>query len=327
MLAPPPRPYPRHLWRLPERKHMTIALGILAADGIVIAADTQESFGIGGAKYSSYKIFSQIVRDEQRAISATGAGWASYLDAIHQELAAAFVAERMPAQAEARMRLKVREFYDAHIVPMHGLPREERPSINAVIGTTWKSRPPRLFATDGGTLRRVNEYVAVGAGGEHASVLLSRLLPRPPTVHMATFLAVYVLFVVKEYVEGCGKDTHVTILQDGNAGYLDAERVTLLEADFANYLKFDALAVNFIAGRPVSDVDGALGDLMRYLASVRSHTERLPRQIIHTSSWNLDWADKGPTTPTLDGLMPVQNFADPPPKHSPSPRRKSRGVR
>jgi hypothetical protein len=48
MLRPPPpvpripRPVPR---RLPHVKRRTIALGILASDGVVIAADTEEATG------------------------------------------------------------------------------------------------------------------------------------------------------------------------------------------------------------------------------------------------------------------------------------------
>ena len=46
----PPKPLPRHTprpkpQRLPERKRMTICIGIVASDGVVIAADREESSG------------------------------------------------------------------------------------------------------------------------------------------------------------------------------------------------------------------------------------------------------------------------------------------
>ena len=47
---------------------MTIALGILATDGVVIAADTQESSGYpGGAKVAGSKLLTRVVRNEQRS--------------------------------------------------------------------------------------------------------------------------------------------------------------------------------------------------------------------------------------------------------------------
>lgn len=43
---------------------MTIALGILADDGVVIAADTEESWGYpGAAKISGYKILTRSVSE------------------------------------------------------------------------------------------------------------------------------------------------------------------------------------------------------------------------------------------------------------------------
>ena len=43
MIAPRPPPFEPKKTRLPVRKRMTICIGMLAEDGIVIAADTEES--------------------------------------------------------------------------------------------------------------------------------------------------------------------------------------------------------------------------------------------------------------------------------------------
>src|SRR5687767_11420830 len=94
LASPPPKPRPQPIpRRLPQRKRMTIALGMLVADAVVIAADTQEGTGYaGGTKASGRKIFTQVDPTEQRAFSATGAGDADYLDTLSQDLAGEFVA-------------------------------------------------------------------------------------------------------------------------------------------------------------------------------------------------------------------------------------------
>src|SRR5688500_20129682 len=69
--------------RTPEVKRMTIAVGIIASDGIVIAADTEESYG-STAKISGNKILLRSSADGDMAIS--GSGNAYYIDAVAQEL-------------------------------------------------------------------------------------------------------------------------------------------------------------------------------------------------------------------------------------------------
>src|SRR5438046_2919326 len=72
--------------RLPERKRMTIAVGLDALGGIVMAADTLE---LGYLKTSSSK-FHIAARSDHGAIAISGAGTAGYLDAIAQEIQKVF---------------------------------------------------------------------------------------------------------------------------------------------------------------------------------------------------------------------------------------------
>src|SRR5258708_636501 len=75
---PRPRPKPE---RLGERKRMTIALGILASDGIVLAADTQETAGY--FKGFALKIHSAMTKTNihsnvNSALAITGSGHGVY---------------------------------------------------------------------------------------------------------------------------------------------------------------------------------------------------------------------------------------------------------
>src|SRR5262245_43720160 len=85
----PPRPLiPPKPRRLPERKRMTIALGILASDGLVIAAATQETYS-GVFKINQGKMLGTRLGpldDPLGYVTVTGAGTAGHLDAINQDI-------------------------------------------------------------------------------------------------------------------------------------------------------------------------------------------------------------------------------------------------
>src|SRR5437667_12469328 len=95
--TPHPLPKPRpQVRRLPGRKRMTIAIGLLATDGVVIAADTQESAGYpGDMKSSGTKILGALRSDASNppvtgAFAVSGAGTVGNLDAVNQKLAESF---------------------------------------------------------------------------------------------------------------------------------------------------------------------------------------------------------------------------------------------
>ena len=134
---------------------MTIALGVLGPDGVVIAADTQESFGYaGGAKVSGYKVWSRVLDRQGRAISITGAGSAGHLDALSQQLIDGFVRERSWSKLPTRLQRIVRRFHEDHLKPLHTLPKDLIPDVEVIIGATWKRERPILLASQNLTLRR-----------------------------------------------------------------------------------------------------------------------------------------------------------------------------
>ena len=308
---------------------MTIALGILATDGIVIAADTQESWGyLGGAKISGNKILTRV--GDGRACSATGSGSAGYLDSLNQELTDNFLDVPDTKAVERRLREKLRKFYAAHVLPMSDLPEHERPSTEIIIGTSWEHERDVLFANELSTLRRCKHYIAVGAGRAHASMLLSRLLPpkADTTTDLATFLAAYVVFHVKSYVEGCGMDTHVTILTKGKAFYVSELTMSLLEEQFQRYMQFDATAVNYLSGRPLNDEQAGTSDLCKLLGSLRHDTSELmkgPSVLVSARPGQLDWADQKSSPSVTSLLVPVIDEAAPTPSASPRRSKSSEG--
>src|SRR3972149_4030998 len=153
---------------------MTIALGILTPESVVIAADTQETWGwYGGAKKSGYKITSRIVSGQQRSFAATGAGSAGYLDSINQELADNFVDVAEARDLERRVREKVRKFFVNHVIPMQ-VPADLQPQL--IVGADWNGQP-MLWANEQSAVFRCKHFIAAGAGRAHAQMLMNKMLP------------------------------------------------------------------------------------------------------------------------------------------------------
>ena len=222
---------------------------------------------------------------------------AGYLDSLDQELLDNFVDVKDRGKVEHRFREKVKKFHANHVA----LSNHE--AVDVLVGMTWKNDKPMLLANEGSTLRHCKFYEAVGAGCAHATMLLSRLLPgkSETSIQLAAFMAAYVIFHVKSYVEGCGMGTHVTVLKDGNAQYLSDETISTLEQHFQAYMEFDALAVNFIGGRSLKDEGEALGTLNTFLRETRKGVEGLDKPV---AKLDLDWTSD--VSPLLDkGLEQV----------------------
>jgi 20S proteasome alpha/beta subunit len=234
------------LRRLPKNKRMTIALGLLAPNGVVIAADTQETMGWGGVKYSGWKIQSRRHKGGERSFAATGSGDAATLDALHQDLGDQFA--KSGADVQEKWKGILESFYSNHVRQFN---EPTRPlDIQSVCGLSWKnpSQNPELFATSFNRLRRIKQSVAVGAGEQSATELLNLALPPKGETNVLQLAAIaaFTIFHVKETVDGCGRGTHITILRDGGAWYVKPEVIEELEVCFRKLADFEKAAINFV---------------------------------------------------------------------------------
>jgi len=193
---------------------MTIALGILATDGVVIAADTQESYGYAGAvKNDALKIIyflDATIRNPRGVCAIAGAGDAGHVEAITMLLGNAFLTHHGLQDEKLLDALNpvLRRFYDEHIIPFASYPAGERPDATMLLGVQ-RLGVPRLFVSHQSCMRPVLQaYEAIGAGAAFAKMLLGRFW-QPMDVKAAQVLAAYVVFLTKESVEGCGKYTSV----------------------------------------------------------------------------------------------------------------------
>jgi len=220
---------------------MTIAIGILAKDGVVIAADSQLTIqNIWKGSHGKIMALERVKMPGGFLGACVVTGATSdfpYLVSLGQEILGAFELQSHsdPEQSlEAPLRKVVRRFETHHVVPYRDVVDI---AVETIVAT---SRPfgDELWSTKRSTLSSHSGYVAVGIGAAHADALLQRLWRRPQyDVAAAAALAVFVALSVKESVDGCGKVTNVVMLQDSAFHQMPQSLVGRLEEQFSEYFQ------------------------------------------------------------------------------------------
>jgi hypothetical protein len=199
---------------------MTIALGIIAEGGIVVAADTEESSGY--MKSSEAKILSvldgvQLGKQTKPnfptgACLISGAGDSGYVTALMYELAEVFLDKKdlVDKPLQKAFQTCIKDFHTEHIIPFASYPGADRPGVEMLIAFNRNHRSGLLVSEKSAVFRKM-PYKAVGIGSVYAEILLHRLW-KHADVKTTQILAAYIVFMVKESIEGCGKYTQVTTL-------------------------------------------------------------------------------------------------------------------
>jgi hypothetical protein len=200
---------------------VTIAIGLVASDGIVLASDSQEGSGYAGSvkNFASKITFSTWGGDPQGSTAIAGAGGSGYADAFMQT----FNSTISPRDSDPGNRNDLQHdiealllgFYGKHVIPFSGYPDHDRPDVCFVIGHQCGASTG-IWTTDKTTLTRHYEFGAIGAGAPYAKAMFHSLY-HVSGVNVIAALAVYVVLQVRETIEGCGKETQVVVLSGGQA--------------------------------------------------------------------------------------------------------------
>jgi hypothetical protein len=226
---------------------VTIAIGLLATDGIVIAADTQT--GITDYLKMSYgKIaFGRTLNAGKPApnFAITGAGNSPYLEAIRQSEMDQYFKRDLDtpiAEVENGIRQRIDDFYSRHVAPFASSPGY--PDVSLLIAA-HSGNKRAVWYTEKNLLVPCMQYAAVGAGTMYARILLHKLWAEFD-LREALLLAAYVIYHVKECVDGCGHDSQVVFLQPTIAGYIHPDAIRSMEQIFRKQHQLEAHALRFV---------------------------------------------------------------------------------
>lgn len=215
---------------------MTIIAGFKSKDGIVICADTQETFG--GTKKDVPKLIFQPSEHsdgstDDVAAAFCGAGDGPFIekliDSAWQDSVGADTLETLCNRIEDSIKSTYADF-GAIFQTGHC------PSVDLIYGVKMGGRS-KLFHAYGPVVIEKDVYVTAGTGSYIGDYIAGRTTSdHPIPLDRAVTLAVYILEEAKKNVEGCGGESHVAILRnDGASGRVGAKQIAAI-ADTLNMI-------------------------------------------------------------------------------------------
>lgn len=201
---------------------MTIAIGMRAQDGLVVAADTQESIGdyLKGVKGKMSCFYTHDKGWAESCIVA-GAGDSGYVQALMEELGQTYQAAdpimhvyhlgKNTPSLQSEFRDCIKRFYKEHIIPFAAYPERKRPDVEMLIACQRKTMMG-IFTSEKTVVNHSPTYKAIGLGSTFAELLLGKLWG-VISIDQAEILAAYVVFMAKESVDSCGKFTTISTIR------------------------------------------------------------------------------------------------------------------
>ncbi len=259
---------------------MTIALGILASDGVAIAADTQETDGY--FKGFALKIHSAMTQTSihsivKSAVAVTGAGSAVYMDVLAGEILRRFRDNQDSdiAPFESHLRECIEEFHTKHVTP---LPAHLAREVNLIVGAQIEGRHA-LWMTDVSTVHASPGFAAVGTGGSYARMAIERFAHNM-NAESAALLSILGVHCAKEYDQYCGKATTVTFLKNNLAYDVPWYQIKEAEKLFGKYAGMEYSEFLYALGIRSGDDAQRPRKLSRTLRALRKDFVHLASQLL-----------------------------------------------
>jgi hypothetical protein len=188
----------------------------------------------------------------------SAAGNARHSDELMNRVARFFLKDSSCQQLEPTeqgIEKIVQDFYLNHVAVVPSSAVSGPPEVELIIAAQ-KNGFGGLYATEKTITTKYDTYAAVGVGAGHAINLLGRLWRSSELDVISTaILAAYVVFHVKEYVDGCGLFTDVTAIQNNGCFYLTRDQVSGLEKSFRSLSEnIEGMVIDYLFGKTHDDI-------------------------------------------------------------------------
>lgn len=200
---------------------MTIAVGVLATDGVVVAADTELTYGVWKNHQGKISAMCKAIEGDPHGLATiliTGAGDDACLQAMSAQLIEAFgqLDDVSDEGITTLVERAVLQFHHDHIIPWNTLP-QSRPEI-AMLVAAGSPTTKMLLTSSKTVVHDGGAFCSVGLGAHLADSLLSRYTKLPLLGRwQAALLAGMTILQVKESIPDCGKETDIYYFDDQNA--------------------------------------------------------------------------------------------------------------
>jgi 20S proteasome alpha/beta subunit len=205
---------------------VTIIAGFRCVDGIVVCSDTQETSGPAKRDVPKLRYEGRgLATDTPLAVVFCGSGYGPLIDKLVDEswnnINQLSAMDEVCAEIERTVKKLYQEYGRIY-------QRGQCPTAELIYGVKTADGH-KLFSANGPIVNERPDYYSSGQGYYLADFLTSRMFSKHLSLQQCVILAAYVLFQVKEIVEGCGGESHIAILRDdGDCGLLPLERVAVL---------------------------------------------------------------------------------------------------
>jgi hypothetical protein len=251
---------------------VTIIAGFRTLDGIVICGDTQETIGsLSKRNVAKVRVEPWYVETSgtvwravgQGVIGACfcGAGDGPFIDMLTGRLwdsvKSCSMLDEASRAAEHELKNAYREYGG---IFQHGF----CPSVDLIYGLKVGEESV-MFHSVGPIVNSVETYCSAGIGYYMADFLASRMQPQKLDVYQCVVLAAYIILQAKEYVDGCGGESHIAVLRHkGRSGLVDRARIEAITT-------------------VLRSLDNALGDVLIAAADMR-RAENVVNAIDHLTA-------------------------------------------
>lgn len=191
---------------------MTIGVGFVCPDGIVICADTEMSNGF--MKFSENKIYPFGLRGSkgQCALAITYAGNQALMKSFRDRLSVVIRDPAFDANPDS-----VEEIVKDTLQGMGGslFDSAGNPDLYLLCGIAQKGHRPVMLKAQASTVHRVDDgFDFVGVGDSSVVRFLSKVLGTSTVSSIGTGakLGTYIVAQAKKYVSGCGGDTDILLI-------------------------------------------------------------------------------------------------------------------
>jgi 20S proteasome alpha/beta subunit len=263
---------------------MTIGIGFLCHDGIVLATDTQYTRGVyKGHGPKIFPLFAPPDRSDLVAVIA-GAGRVAYMQRCAEKIKGALATSSNPTQKDLQgiIENELLAFYQRYIYPS---PNPDRSAFELIIGAwTGADKAYSLFKTEDIVVTSVaspgkSSYCTIGSGFSVADYALGLTYDESKSVADATFLAAFCVKAAKDYVDYCGGNTHIYTIRNSPYRVHHLPDVIVKEAESISVELFDLLKLILNCLNPEALWDEE---------AVRTMTDSLKDSIMNFRSSQLD---------------------------------------
>jgi hypothetical protein len=295
-VIPPKPPFPRpNPKRLPSGETVTIGVGLLCRDGIIVGADSEESRLY--VKSQKVKLF-EIPISQDVTIAGAGAGDSIFVDSVVQKFSDRLVVDRpdLVCVKEGVEEIARNACQDAWPLYSNG----SKPELKLILGIRTLGELG-LIHVDGPLVRSLPKYGFVGYGTDLAIYQAKKFLVPVLSIGLATPIVVHIIHAIKQNVLYCGGKTSLKILKvDGSIENKSDEYIRKTEAAYEAMEVVLALLTNILPVVRLPDGSSLVEKLMELSKTSPFLTDEQRQEAVDNMLKGFTETPKLPTVPAKE---------------------------